>query len=455
MKITIIIPTLCKSREILLHTLNTLILCEDVMKIIIFDNTMGEAKTFIPENDKIYIFDFKDFGVNPAWNEGVSSAASPYYLLLNDDVIVDAGLISECVELLDKNEDIGLVTVETQNIESPEKYFNAEFDHLSELEYTIYNGNNLRKKLNGWFLAGRTSDWKLIDEQLKIFFGDNFVWLNCVNQNKKIAYITNRLIYHQESTTVKELKLYENGELEKEEKIFKEILQENVPKVPRRIIIGTPCFDGKIDVHYADSLLQTIMLCSSMGIQVYPLYIAYDSLIQRARNDLVHMAIQSGANDLVFIDSDEGWRPEDFLRIIQHPVDVVSGTARRKTDNEEYVVKAFKSGLVIDKETGLIEVMGVGTGFLRLTKKAFTALYQSSPEYLDRGETKRFIFNVEISSDRDIASEDIIASKKLRDLGFKIWLDPQITCTHVGVKIYEGNFLNWAKSQKIILEGEK
>jgi GT2 family glycosyltransferase len=44
-------------------------------------------------------------------------------------------------------------------------------------------------------------------------------------------------------------------------------------------------------------------------------------------------------------------------------------------------------------------------------------------------------------------SEDIYVCRKLTDEGgFKIYLDPKITCNHVGGKKYKGDFLKWYNS---------
>lgn len=449
MKLTIIIPTLCKSKDILKRTVEKLSNNNSVQRILIFDNTLGEVKTFLSENDKVRIYQSENLYVNAAWNFGVNLAETDYYLLLNDDVICDNKLISECISILDKNENIGLVTVETENIESLEKHLYSNYTTPeNEIEYTIHTKDNIRPKLNGWFLMGRKADWSSIPESLKIFFGDNFIYINCINKNKSIAYATNRKIFHVESTTVKELNLIEDGTLNQEEIIFKNLI---TPKDNRRkVLICTPALTGSVDVRFVDSLVQTVMLCFKNDILIYPIFIANDALLQRARNDLLHTAVKSDADDVIFIDSDQGWNPEDVMRILQHPVDVVSGTIRRKTDNEEYAFKALQSGLVID-ENNLIEISGTGTGFLRLTKKAVMSLYNSSPAYMDRGEQKRFVFNVEIGSDGDLISEDIVMSNKLKNLGYKIWLAPEIMINHIGQKIFSGNFLEWCKKKNILI----
>jgi hypothetical protein len=40
-------------------------------------------------------------------------------------------------------------------------------------------------------------------------------------------------------------------------------------------------------------------------------------------------------------------------------------------------------------------------------------------------------------------SEDIHAFNKLKDGGFKIWLDQEITCNHIGPYKFTGDFEKW------------
>jgi hypothetical protein len=38
--------------------------------------------------------------------------------------------------------------------------------------------------------------------------------------------------------------------------------------------------------------------------------------------------------------------------------------------------------------------------------------------------------------------------KKLADLGYDIWLDPKMTCCHIGTKKFYGNFEDFANRLK-------
>ena len=84
----------------------------------------------------------------------------------------------------------------------------------------------------------------------------------------------------------------------------------------RRVLIGTPSYDGRIDVWFANSLVSTVKMAIEKNIHVHAIYTSYDSLIQRARNSLFKLALDGGYDDLFFIDSDVVWEPEWFLRCL-------------------------------------------------------------------------------------------------------------------------------------------
>ena len=210
----------------------------------------------------------------------------------------------------------------------------------------------------------------------------------------------------------------------------------------RKVMIGTPCYSGQLDVWYANSLMNTIKLGQSYGVEIIPIWISFDALLQRARNDTVHCALEAGCDDLFFIDSDIEWQPEQFFKLLDMDVDVVGGTYPKKGDKEEYVVRQLKRKP--PDQYGLLEVDGLGTGFVRLSKKSMQYLWDTSEPYIDPKDNKerRMIFDVVIQN-QSLVSEDIHMFNKLTAGGFKVWLDPSITCNHSGPKKFKGNFLDW------------
>jgi hypothetical protein len=207
----------------------------------------------------------------------------------------------------------------------------------------------------------------------------------------------------------------------------------------RKVLIGTPSYDGKVDVWFADSLVNTIRMAEKEDIQIQPIYTSYDSLVQRARNSLFQLALTGGYDDLFFIDSDCEWDPEWFLRLLKRPEPIVGGALIKKTQTEGYTVKLTDKNLKYSQDQKLIEVDGVGTGFMKISRFALEKLWDISEPYISEGEEHRMICDLKIL-DGDLISEDYVIADKWRGLGYKIWLDPTITLNHIGVKKYKGDF---------------
>ena len=91
----------------------------------------------------------------------------------------------------------------------------------------------------------------------------------------------------------------------------------------RKVLIGTPAYDGRVDVWFANSLVNTVRMSYEKETIVVPVYMAYDSLVQRARNDLVRLAIEEDFDDLIFIDSDVEWDPAWVFKLLEYPEDEI------------------------------------------------------------------------------------------------------------------------------------
>lgn len=214
----------------------------------------------------------------------------------------------------------------------------------------------------------------------------------------------------------------------------------------RKVMIGTPCYDGRLDVWYVNSLMNTVKKSAEHNVEIIPIWVSFDALLQKARNDTVHLALIQNVDDLIWIDSDIEWDPDWIFKLLKYDVDVVGGTYPKKGDKEIYVYRPIENQH-IDSATGLLEVQGLGTGFVRWSRRAVQYLWDISESYIDEkdGLERRFIFDV-VVKDSSLFSEDIYAFNQLREGGFQIWLDPLMTCNHTGHKKWQGDFETWFKN---------
>lgn len=207
----------------------------------------------------------------------------------------------------------------------------------------------------------------------------------------------------------------------------------------KKVLIATPSYDGKVDVWYTSALHGTTILGLQNEIIFHPVFMSYDALIQRSRNDLIALAIEEEFDGMLWIDADIEWAPQWALDVVNSGKDAMGLPCIKKSLFEEsYNVKCKPEDLVTN-EDGLIKVESVGTGFLYLSKEAFTHLWDTSEPYNHNGKDKRWVFEVGLLNG-DIISEDVTLCKKLNEGGFDVFIDPTKTCNHVGTLKYGGDF---------------
>jgi hypothetical protein len=160
----------------------------------------------------------------------------------------------------------------------------------------------------------------------------------------------------------------------------------------RTVLVAAPSYDGTVSVWHTSSLTETCKIGLANGINVTCVYMSYDALVQRARNDIFKLAIDSDVDDLFFIDCDVDWNPVDFFRMLEHDADIVASPLVKKADVEQYGVKLI--GEFVVEENGLVSVDGVSTGFMRIRKDAILKLWEASEEYqeLHKQEPSRNVF---------------------------------------------------------------
>jgi hypothetical protein len=217
----------------------------------------------------------------------------------------------------------------------------------------------------------------------------------------------------------------------------------------RRVLFAIPCLDGRVDMRFAYAMGETLRLGTQMGADFRVVYRGLNAMLPAVRNDLVRDALQHDFSDLIFIDSDQDWEPESVLKLLSHNVDCVGAAIRKKTDDEElYNVRCTTVPIPRDPATGLLAVDSVGTGFLRLTRRALIALWSRSEEYRDdNGQSNRWVFGLGPVDGR-LVGEDVQMCMKLANAGIVTWVDPTIVCGHFGTKNFRGDFGKWLAARE-------
>ena len=225
---------------------------------------------------------------------------------------------------------------------------------------------------------------------------------------------------------------------------FRVDTNEDVPHY--QVVIATPGYALKAE--YVSSLVDTMIYLHKMGYRVKWLN-RYSSFVPTAReltaidsplHDYSTNAIGSGRftyDVIVWIDSDIEWKVEDFMKLIESPLEIVSGLYQLDHAGSVAVgypnrigtpTRVNKVEFLLHEEP--VEVGGVGFGFLAVKTGVFESLPR--PWFL--------IAKVKWSEEGDMRvnmGEDYSWCELAKANGYKIWVDPTVKVRHHKETVYE------------------
>lgn len=240
-------------------------------------------------------------------------------------------------------------------------------------------------------------------------------------------------------------------------------------------MIATPCYGGLVHEPYLRGMTSLAGAAAGIGLAVNMATIVNESLVTRARNELVKYLTMTNCTHLFFIDADISFTPDDVIRTILHDKDVVVGAYPLKKVRWDQIdtskarsaedVQRMATDYVINikfaddkqKETGqvpvvdgLIEVHDAGTGFMCVKRHVIEKMIEAYPESHYMKEPKHVIhegddckrwalFDTMIDEDNRYLSEDYTFCRRWQMLGGKIWLDPTTRLSHIGTHMFEGH----------------
>lgn len=204
---------------------------------------------------------------------------------------------------------------------------------------------------------------------------------------------------------------------------------------------------------YTTSLAKTCVQLGRLGILCYIQHVVGQSNLPRARNELVAAFLASDYTDMVFIDDDMGWEPNDLVRLLASDQPLIAGVGAKKvflpdTAPNKWCVRTLPDGACVQDEMGNIEVAGVGTGFMKINRSVFEAFKAAHPDRKRKGwptmpEAARAhyyeFFRFGVLGDDEVG-EDIGFCLEWRALGGKVFVDPTIKLVHVGEMEFGGDF---------------
>lgn len=217
-----------------------------------------------------------------------------------------------------------------------------------------------------------------------------------------------------------------------------------------RVMVAIPAYTGTIHLGTMRSLFTDLQELNVRGIEWRLHDECGNALIADARALIVAQFLDSGFDQLVFVDSDVCWQAGAMVKLIDHPGDMVAGIYPQRRDPIAYCVKWKGDDLWAD-ENGTLAVDGVPFGFVKLRRDMLLKMVEQYPDsefYVENapGEKAWALF-ADYRIGRHKMGEDYAFCRRWTDMGGEVLIDPEISMGHVGYKTFHGHIGNWLKDR--------
>jgi len=173
--------------------------------------------------------------------------------------------------------------------------------------------------------------------------------------------------------------------------------------------------------------------------------VAGGSILPKVRNGIVKRFIDSGADVLVFIDSDMVYDAETIEKLVDAPFDVSIANYRKRNNEVTYMAEPIRRdgeviGHQVDGETWLRTERG-GTGIMAIKRGVITTMVNCYPKlaYMDNGESIPCLFDFRMVGGQYMG-EDYTFCQRWTGIGGKIYILANVFIGHIGDIVYGGNY---------------
>jgi hypothetical protein len=213
----------------------------------------------------------------------------------------------------------------------------------------------------------------------------------------------------------------------------------------RRLFIGIPAYDGKLNIKTAFALAQLMPKAMGLGVSVTLSDLSNCSIITMARNALVHEFLKTDCTELLFIDADVVVNSDDIMRLMAQSggKDITAGAyPRRAKDAKFFADVYYNDNGDLEFEGSLMRVKRAPTGFMLIQRHVIEQLVAAHPEWTyEKSPTEKMsaVFDFAIV-DGKYVGEDYLFCDRAAQMGFTAYIDVDISLPHVGQETFERNF---------------
>jgi hypothetical protein len=208
-----------------------------------------------------------------------------------------------------------------------------------------------------------------------------------------------------------------------------------------------PCYGGAVFEKFFVSVLRTMISNNNNGIPFSVDTISNESLVTRARNNLIAKAMSKpDITHFMFIDADVSFEPNDVYKLIAMDKDVACGLYPKKGYPIEYVLNKLNKDDEPD-ETGHIKVKHAGTGFMLIKREVIEKMFEHYSHLKYRNDLKLdpvfepymyALFDTQLSNEGIYLSEDYLFCERWIEMGGEVWVDTTIKLGHSGYHTFQG-----------------
>jgi hypothetical protein len=265
-------------------------------------------------------------------------------------------------------------------------------------------------------------------------------------------------------------------------------IQQNNPK----LYILTPCYGSMCHINYMVCLIATLELFKKYNFPVQVEFCRNDSLVTRARNNLIARAMNDPKmTHCIFIDSDITWTPLDVIKLIMddkpliggiyplkkynwdelmkddtnpYNTNVIQNWLKKKnesqlkhfiTDSNTIQAKLLKYNInylenVLNIDNNIAKVKHIPTGFMMIQRTMIQQMIVAFPstKYVDdvgflQGDENNFayaLFDTGVEGGH-FYSEDWMICDRWSKMGGEVYVNVSINLTHSGQEDFKGSFI--------------
>lgn len=191
-----------------------------------------------------------------------------------------------------------------------------------------------------------------------------------------------------------------------------------------RVLVGIPN-TGSIRIETMTSLINMLL---NSPVE-YSLYTPISCYVHMNREEIVKVAIKTGADYILFVDTDMKFPDDALNKMLSLDVEIVGAHYHLKKYPPTSVVIQLDPPLDKLPETP-IKVRALGTGLMLVKVDVFKKMRQPW-----------FFFQPEIVDDsftviQKAVGEDVWFCDRARELGYDVWLEPSIVAGHIGEAVF-------------------